>query len=159
MHNIKIHKLNKIPGTIRKYKQSDNAGLMQIFKLNTPLYFDLVEQKHFNAYLRTHADTYFVITEKRKIIGGGGYHISEDAKTGRISWNLIHPDHKNLGHGNKIVSYCIGLIKKNRPLTLIHVCTSQFAYGFYSKFGFRIVEIKKDFWAPGLDLYKMEMSI
>src|SRR5215831_4367071 len=154
---MKIIKLNKIHSTIRNYKPTDKKYLIGIFIQNTPLYFDVIEQENFEAYLKMHCKTYFVIKNNKKIAGGGGYHISEDETVGNISWNLIHPDHKGMGLGCKIVSYCLGILKETGPLKLIRVCTSQFAYKFYGKFGFEIVEIKKDFWAPGLDLYKMEM--
>lgn len=155
---MKIYKPGEVNGSLRQYRQSDRRSLLEIFRLNTPLYFDLIQQKHFSEYLANHATTYFVITGK-KIIGGGGYHLSEDLQIGRLSWNLIHPDYRYRWFGTRITSHCLDLMKTHGSLRLIKVCTSQFAYQFYGRFGFQVVEIKRDFWGQGLDLYKMEMIV
>jgi ribosomal protein S18 acetylase RimI-like enzyme len=38
----------------------------------------------------------------------------------------------------------------------IMVRTTQLVYRFYEKAGFKLVEQQKDYWAEGLDLYRME---
>ncbi len=145
-------------GDIREYQEKDKPSLLRIFQANTPLYFDPVEQKHFETYLQEHPETYFVIEKNGKIIGGGGYILCKDKRVGRITWNLIHPDYSHRGFGYKIVSYCLDMLRNIKSVRLIRVCTSQFAHKFYSRFGFNVIDVREDFWAPGLDLYKMEME-
>jgi len=39
----------------------------------------------------------------------------------------------------------------------ISVRTSQFASKFYEKFGCKLLEVVKDYWAKGIDMYRMEL--
>ena len=53
---------------IRPYKKSDKSQLVEIFKLNTPKYFDPLEINDFNDYLEQQSETYFTIEYQNKIV-------------------------------------------------------------------------------------------
>ncbi len=144
---------------IRPFKISDRAKLIEIFKLNTPDYFDSKEQKHFEEYLDNYRETYLVVEDDNKVIGGGGYHFNTQKTIGRISWDLFHPDFKGKGLGKQLVNHRFEKIKSVSTVHSVVVWTSQSAFKFYGKFGFGTKEIRKDFWGQGLDLYIMEMKI
>ena len=59
---------------IRPYKQQDKQELFKVFYLNTPKYFDRTEANDFEKFLQQYKDTYFVIEENHKIIGGCGFY-------------------------------------------------------------------------------------
>jgi len=142
--------------TIRPYKAADKNSLVVIFKLNTPKYFDPNEVNDFEAYLEQHNDTYLTIELNDKIVGGTGYYINNTDHSGRITWIFFHPDFAGQGLGKKTVEHCLTILKSNPEVEKLVVTTSQLAYKFFEKFGYVLVQTKKDYWGKGLDLYLME---
>lgn len=143
---------------IRPFENLDKPALFKIFMLNTPDFFAVEEKKDFEAYLDEHAETYFVVEEYGVIVGCGGYHFNVTKTEGRISWDLFHPEYRGKGFGRQLVSHCLEAIKNEPSVEIISVWTSQLAFQFYARFGFKIIEIKKDYWGKGLDLYRMELD-
>jgi len=141
---------------IRPYQSSDKDQLLQIFQLNIPKYFDPAEIADFREYLETQSDTYLTILQEDTIVGGTGYYIKEDDRSGRITWIFFHPDYTRLGLGRKAVEYCIQQLSSDEKVQKLVVTTSQLAYQFFEKFGFKLLQTEKDHWGPGLDLYLME---
>jgi len=70
---------------IRPYKISDKEKLVEIFKLNTPKYFDIDEVNDFEKYLLEKADTYLTVEANNSIVGGTGYFVNEYDNSGRIT--------------------------------------------------------------------------
>lgn len=143
--------------TMRPYEPADRPSVLEVFRLNTPEFFDVNEQADLEKYLNEYGSTYFVMEMEGRIIGGGGYHFEEDGRTGRLSWDFIDPHYKGKGLGRKMILHCLEELRKSPHLEKTAVWTSQLAYKFYSRFGFETQEIKENFWGPGLDLYRMEM--
>ncbi|HKO82296.1 MAG TPA: GNAT family N-acetyltransferase [Chitinophagaceae bacterium] len=141
---------------IRSYQIPDKEELVQIFKLNTPKYFDPKEVKDFEEYLVQYGDTYLTIEHDNKIVGGAGYYINSKNKSGHITWIFFHPDFAGLGLGKQTVEYCLTIFKSNPAVEKLVVTTSQFAYKFFEKFGYQLIRTEKDYWGQGLDLYLME---
>ncbi|SKB79965.1 hypothetical protein [Maribacter arcticus] len=63
---------------IRPYQPSDKSGLLKVFYLNTPKYFDKSEVHDFEEYLENNADSYLTIEMNNSIVGGTGYYINEN---------------------------------------------------------------------------------
>ncbi|MEQ9415618.1 MAG: GNAT family N-acetyltransferase [Cyclobacteriaceae bacterium] len=143
--------------TIRPYQPADRQAVSEVFRLNTPEFFDVKEQSDLEKYLDDHWATYFVMEDKGRIIGCGGYHFEVDGSTGRLSWDFFDPQYKGKGLGRQMINHCLEELRKSPQLKKTEVWTSQLAYQFYARFGFETQEIKEDFWGPGLDLYRMEM--
>ena len=144
---------------IAPYKDSYKQELITLLELNTPEYFDPIELDDFKEYLDVHREEYYVVKDKDLIIGCGGINYFPDESMARISWDAIHPDHQGKGVGTRLVEHRIGCIKKNQGVKTIVVRTTQLVYKFYEKAGFKLVKTTKDFWAPGFDLYQLEMHI
>ena len=144
---------------IRPYQKKDDQQLIELIRLNIPLYFAESEEADFKEYLEKYTENYFVIEVEEKIIGAGGFNFVEEQKFVRISWDTIHPDFHGKGFGKQLTQYRIEQIKKNPIMEFIEVRTSQLAYPFYQKMGFKLDKIEKDYWAKGLDLYKMHQAI
>jgi ribosomal protein S18 acetylase RimI-like enzyme len=141
---------------IRPYKAADKNELIDIFKLNTPEYFDPKEVADYEEYLEKYADTYFTIEHEGRIAGGVGYYVRESDKSGRITWIFFHPAYAGLGLGKKSVEHCHAIFTSDPTIEKLAVTTSQKAYKFFEKFGYQLIETEKDYWGKGLDLYLME---
>ncbi|MEQ8245678.1 GNAT family N-acetyltransferase [Fulvivirga sp.] len=144
---------------IRPYSPDDKQILVELLKLNIPDYFAPEELNDFEEYLENHLEYYYVVEDSYHIVGAGGINTTDRADTVRISWDFFHPESQGHGFGSELLNYRIETIKKMNTVKVIEVRTSQLAYKFYQKSGFELMEIKKDFWAAGFDLYQMRLLI
>jgi ribosomal protein S18 acetylase RimI-like enzyme len=144
---------------IRTYNISDKEKLIEIFRLNVPEFFDPKEEHEFADYLKIKSDTYLTIEFENEIIGGIGYEIRKSDKSGRINWIFLHPDFRGEGHGQKAVEFCLTILKSDPTVEVLIVRTSQLAYKFFEKSGYKLILTEKDHWGQGLDLYLMEQQI
>ncbi len=144
---------------IRPYQLKDKKELVALLHLNIPKCFDPKEVKDFEEYLEQHSATYLIVEYENKIAGGAGYYVREKDKTGRITWIFFDPDYTGKGLGKNVVEHCLFILKTQVGLEKIVVTTSQLAYTFFEKFGFKLKETEKNYWGPGLDLYLMELQI
>lgn len=142
---------------IRRYHPSDKSVVIDIFLQNTPDYFAVEEQLDLEQFLLANGNNYWLIEQDGLIAGCGGIVINEELNEGRIAWDFLSPDFHGQGLGRKLTEFRLTEIRKTPSVQRIVVRTSQLAYQFYAKFGFQTEKIAKDYWAPGLDLYAMQM--
>ena len=143
---------------IRKYSHQDKPEVIELLRLNTPEYFDSSEEEDLINYLDKEIEDYYVVVENSKIVGAGGINYFLPEKTARISWDMIKPNSQGKGIGMQLIKHRIDRIKENNSIENIIVRTSQHAYRFYEKTGFKLKKIEKDYWAKGFDLYIMSMK-
>ncbi len=143
--------------SIRTYAVSDRDAVINLLRLNTPAYFSPDEEKDLIYYLENEIESYFVIQVEQKIVGSGGINFSENGNLAIISWDLLHPDYQRKTLGTKLLKHRLDLLEKMDKVKTITVRTSQMAYTFYEKSGFKLKELVKDYWAKGFDLYRMEL--
>lgn len=144
---------------IRKHTDSDRKRIMELLKLNTPEYFSPEEEEDLIDYLDNHADNYYVIEDDNVIVGCGGFNLSEDGETGKISWDIFDPQRQGKGYGSALTKFRIQRIKEIEEVKIVSVRTSQLVYPFYEKFGLELREVVKDYWAKGFDLYRLDSDI
>jgi ribosomal protein S18 acetylase RimI-like enzyme len=144
---------------IKKYQPADKEGVLTLLRLNTPQYFSPNEEKDLIYYLDNHAANYFVVEVDSTIKGCGGFNLTEDGETAKISWDIIHPESQGKGLGTSLTSYRIGQIKEISSVKILSVRTSQLVYPFYEKFGLQVREVIKDYWDTGFDLYRMDCDL
>ncbi|HEV7347010.1 GNAT family N-acetyltransferase [Telluribacter sp.] len=144
---------------IRPYTPADKEQLIHLLKLNTPTYFDSSEEQDFREYFDRHLESYFVVEEDGQLVGCGGINYFPDDRLARITWDIIHPDHQGRGLGKELTLFRINEIRKNPEVELVVVRTTQQAYQFYEKGGFRLEKMEKDYWAEGFDLYYMTLPL
>lgn len=144
---------------IRKFQTPDTPRLLELLRLNTPDYFSESEEDDFVYYLKHEIEHYFVLLVDDKITGCGGFNLSEDQQTGKISWDIFHPEIQGKGFGTALTNYRIERMKEIDSIKKISVRTSQLVYPFYAKFGLELKEIVKDYWAAGFDLYRLEADV
>lgn len=144
---------------IRGYHPTDLAAVIAIFQENTPDFFAPEEQVDLENFLNVNGSNYWLIEEEGEIAGCGGIVFSDDRSEGRIAWDFFAPKFQGKGLGRRLTEFRLAQIGKEPKVRRIVVHTSQLAHGFYAKFGFSIEMIEKDYWAPGLHLYAMQMKI
>lgn len=124
--------------------------------MNTPKFFAVDEEEDLKKYLETERELYYVLLYDEKIVGCGGINFSDDKTIGKISWDIFHPDYQGNSLGTKLLKHRIEKLRSIDSIQKITVRTSQVAYKFYEKQGFELIEIIKDYWAEGFDMYSME---
>lgn len=140
----------------REYKQEDKAAVLALFRLNTPAYFAVDEEMDLSHYLDHERELYFVVELNGSLVGCGGINFESGKTLGKISWDLLHPDFQKKGIGTMLLQHRIKILKSVVTVKKIMVRTTQQAYLFYGKNGFDLKEVRKDYWAKGFDLYRME---
>ena len=124
---------------IREYTPDDKSRVMNLIRLNTPEYFAPEEE-----------------ADAVEVVRGPNINFADHHTTGKISWDIIHPAWQRKSLGTRLLQFRLEKLKSIAGIRRITVRTSQAAYRFYQKRGFVLNEIKKDYWADGLDLYGME---
>lgn len=142
---------------IRPYQQGDYDQLIHLMRLNTPSFFGVEEEEHLVRFLTSDPANFFVLEQGSIVVGCAGYGFLEGGLTGQVSWFIFHPDYQGQGLGRKALDYCLVRLQEDKNLKKIIVRTSQLVEGFFARAGFRTTKIEKDYWAPGFDLYFMEL--
>lgn len=144
--------------TIRDYETKDKDEVINLLRLNTPEYFSVEEEADLNRYLETERELYYVVLDEQKIVGCGGINFADNNTTAKISWDIFHPDYQGKSLGTKLLKHRINKLNSIDGIQKITVRTSQVAYKFYEKQGFELLDIKKDYWAKGFDMYNMVLK-
>lgn len=142
--------------SIREYTVDDKEEVLNLLRLNTPKYFAPAEEPDFDRYLDQERELYYVLIFENKIVGCGGINFENEKTIGKLSWDIMHPDYRGRNLGKLLVLYRLQKLTAISSVKTITVRTSQLAYEFYQKQGFEVLEVAEDFWADGIDLYKME---
>lgn len=144
---------------IIEYTSDRNEELFELMTLNTPDYFATEELDDFIYYLDNFADNYYLVEDENRIVACGGFNLTDDHKTARISWDIVHPDFHGSGYGSALIKHRVEQILQIPTVEIILVRTSQLVYRFYEKFGLELREVVKDFWAKGFDMYRLDCKI
>lgn len=140
---------------IQNYEAKYFEDILVLFDKNTPQYFDHNERKDLESYLLNETEDYFVGIEKDKVVIAGGINYETDWAI--ISWDMVEPNQQGKGFGSELTQFRIQFVRK-KGFQKIKVRTSQHTFRFYQKMGFELVQIKRDYWADGFDLYEMVIT-
>lgn len=136
---------------LRPYTAADRAVCLDIFDRNCPRYFADEERGNFEDYLNDPHGPYFVLeNEAGEALGCGGYAL-EASGAASLVWGMIRPEWQRKGLGRYLALYRLREISRHGGVQLVRMDTTQESVGFYEKLGFRVIGVKKDGYAPGLD--------
>ncbi len=138
---------------IRPYQHTDLSKVLALLSTNIPAYFAPEEYDDLKTYLVHEIEEYYVVEQGNRIVAAGGINYKE--QDAYISWDFVDASMHGTGIGKKLLQHRLERIKEQDNIRRIIVRTSQFAYGFYEKNGFKIKEQHKDYWAPGIDMIYM----
>jgi ribosomal-protein-alanine N-acetyltransferase len=141
---------------IREYEPADKEAVLSLIRANTPEYFAPEEEADLSRYLDCEREWFYVLLFDGKIVGCGGINLADERTTGKISWDILHPEYQGRSLGTRLLGFRIEKLGSLGGIRRITVRTSQLAFGFYREQGFVLKEVKKDYWAEGFDLYAME---
>jgi len=130
--------------------------VLALIRANTPLFFAPAEEEDLRRYLNEKIETYLVVEVAGKIVGAGGINYFPAERTARLAWDLIHPDWQGKSIGKALTERRINSLRQDDGVDSIVVRTTQLAYQFYEKLGFKLTRVEPDFWAEGFDLYDMQ---
>ncbi len=140
---------------IRAYQDQDRIELTKIMQQLIPQYFHYNEMADFVHYLNSEIDQYFVVEDHNHIIGSGGINLFPNERLAKISWDMIHPIAQGKGVGSSLMKHRLDLLLSNPQIDTIQVRTSQLAFEFYQKHGFKTKQVIPNYWSKGYDLYDM----
>lgn len=143
---------------IRRFKIDDKAQLVEILKNNVPKYFAETEVNDYVEYIDSKLQDYYVAQLKDRIIAGGGINYDRNKQLAKISWDIVDTSFQKQGIGSLLLKHRLEVIENKKNIKSIVVRTSQYAYEFYEKQGFKLLERHKDYWAKGFDMYKLVYS-
>lgn len=140
---------------IRSYRADDKEAVLALLHMLVPTYFATEEIDDLSSYLDKEIELYFVMEREGEIVAAAGINFEREKGVGKLSWDFVHPAEHGQGLGTTLLQHRINILKSMEEIQTISVRTSQLAFCFYEKNGFETVEIKKDFWAEGFDMYRM----
>lgn len=140
---------------IRKFKLEDRDQLIQILRNNVPRYFAESEVAEYESYINGKLQDYYVALLDDAIIAAGGINYDKDRQLAKISWDIVDIPFQQQGIGTLLMKHRLEVISNKKDIKSIIVRTSQYAFEFYQKMGFKLLERHKDYWAQGFDMYKM----
>lgn len=148
------------------YSEEYKQALIDIFKSNMPLYFADVELPLFEQFLdrdATKKGLYTILFYNDKPVACGGIALNQPTLYTKephviMTWGMVNNNNHKKGFGKTLLLHRIEQAKQLYPGIKIALGTTQYTYLFFEKYGFKTVFFEKDHWAPGLDLYQMELK-
>lgn len=142
---------------IRPYQALDYQGCVEAMNTNVPRDFLLSEVEDFKQFLLkipTHQEDcpYWVLEDNSQIVGCGGVGPSiRNPDQLVLIWGMVARQHQKSGLGKLLLMHRLEFADKNWPGRSISLDTSQYAAGFFTKYGFERVDYIQDGYGPGLD--------
>lgn len=143
---------------IQKFHPYHLEECIQLVKSNTPNYFHPEETADYENYLVKEIEDYFVVMYQDQLVAAGGINYGFDnGNKARISWDVVSPKYQGRNIGGQLLQYRLNYIFKQN-IKIAEVRTSNLVYPFYQKFGFKIMEQRKNYWGENLDMVRMELK-
>ena len=146
---------------IRPYTPSDLDACLAVFDTNVPRYFIRSERDAFREFLGNLPGPYIVLIDgDGQIVACGGHALNED-EPGRadLCWGMVRQEKHRKGLGRHLIHARIDAAKRDPAVRLLALNTSQYTTGFYERFGFRVTEVERDGYGPGLDRCEMRREL
>lgn len=156
--NIIMKKIENIKTTIIPYHTEYKEKVIDLLRMNSPKYFALEEEADFSKYLDNKVEDYYILLINDKVVACGGVNYNHENTSAHISWDMVDPNYHGKGLGKILLKHRLKRIQSFPSVLTIRVRTSQLAYPFYEKMGFELIEVQKDYWAKGFDLYSMRLK-
>ncbi len=144
--------------TIRKFKLSDLAGVMEIEKASFPK-SQAYPRSYFERYYQKYPQGFIVAENKGKIIG---YAIGQlKNNSGEFISLAVRPEFRQKGIGKELTNFLINHFKEKggKEISLNVRTGNKIAISFYKNLGFKILKTIKNYYQNGEDAYLMKKEV
>jgi predicted GNAT family N-acyltransferase len=132
-----------------------------------PKYFALDERQLFEDWLTAQEagklahpvsskEYFYIIEVNQEIVGCAGYLTVKDQSEIYLAWGMVDQKLHKAGFGKALLKYRLEEIENNYPDYKVSVATTQDIAPFFQKFGFKILNITKNYYSENLDRYDMQ---
>ena len=147
---------------IRPFTPEDLEGCLGLLESNTPEHFVPGDDTLLSEFLSKTRGHYYVVEEDGRIVACGGMEQEpppeEDVAT--LCWGIVHADAQRQGIGRALTEHRLQQFLPGHPqVRRVRVNTTQKVQGFYERLGFKVVEVKRDHYAEGLDHVRLERTL
>lgn len=142
---------------IRPYQAFDYEGCIEVMNSNIPRDFLPHEVEDFKRFLLqmpsfNSACPYWVLEINRQIVGCGGIGPSiHNPSQLALIWGMVARQHQKSGLGRLLLMHRLSFADANWPNMVVSLDTSQYAAGFFAKYGFKEIDYLPNGYGPGLD--------
>ncbi|MNE23221.1 Acetyltransferase (GNAT) family protein [compost metagenome] len=146
---------------IRPYTVSDLDVCLRLFDGNVPQFFAPTEREDFVVFLKNLSleDAFIVIESDGSVVACGGYVLEDSGISAGLCWGMVERALHAKGFGRVLTDARLKSIREKSGVTRVRLDTSQHSHGFYARFGFRVENVVKDGYGPGLDRLDMVLSL
>jgi N-acetylglutamate synthase-like GNAT family acetyltransferase len=143
----------------RIYSKQDTEACLEIFRGNTPKFFGVEEEGEFASFLERMPCPFFVLEEDGKVIGCGGYFVSEQKRTAGLCWGMVAGEYHKRGYGKYLLLKRLDEICHDPHVERILMDTSQHSRGFFEKLGFVVYKVEENGYTAGLHRHELELTL
>ena len=144
---------------LRPYRAADKQACLSIFDSNTPVYFAPHELADYEKFLDALPSFYFVVEDDRGVIACGGYYVKNASDSAGLTWGMVRREAHHKGIGTFLLLARLEELCRNQSARFVRLDTSQHSRGFFERFGFKVVRVVENGYAPGLHRHEMELSL
>lgn len=143
---------------VRPFAAADKEACLTLFDGNVPRYFDSTERADFAGFLDKPDGAYFIIEQDGEVCGCGGF-VKEARGQARFTWGMVDDARHGLGLGRMLAEYRLQAIEASGTFAEAELFTTPKVAPFFAKFGFEIMDVETDGFAPGMDKVQMIRSL
>ena len=144
---------------VRAYELTDREACIAVFDSNLPDFFQPHERGRFEIFLGAPTCPYFVMELEGKIVGCGGYSLSDQEAVARLVWGMVQREWHKQGLGRFLLMFRLREITKSGGVETVSLDTSQHSAPFFERQGFKVMSVDRDGIGPGLDRVAMVMRL
>lgn len=145
---------------VRPYIPDDLPSCLAVFDSNVPEYFRLHERPEFRTFLEGLPGPYLVVEDQNGlVVACGGHAVRMEDGVADLCWGMVRAELHRSGIGRLLTRARLAAIEADPAAREVALNTSQLTTGFYEDFGFVVIEVIPDGFAPGLDRCELRLRL
>jgi GNAT superfamily N-acetyltransferase len=146
------------PLLLRRYRPSDREACLALFEGNVPSSFLPEEVAAFAAFLEEFSDRYLVaFGEAHGPVACGGVALRGDEAI--LCWGLVDARRHREGIGRVLLRARLAMAARIPGALRVTMNTSQVTAPFFTREGFATIQVRENYFRPGLDRHDLELQL